>query len=147
MSPVSESVWGISGYIIFWVLFAIAIALFSQRVYFLYRLMRLGREENRSDNMGQRVKAMLFEVIPQWCNLKSVTKGDFAGIGHALLFWGFSLFLISYVVYIGLADKDGCQVFEYRIGDFLGRQDIRDRAHKAALNRLRLKLLENCKSA
>ncbi len=103
MSPVSESIWGVPGYVIFWILFAVAFGLFAHRLYFLYQLMRLGKDENRSDNMGQRVKSMLFEVIPQWCNLKSVKRGDFAGLGHALLFWGFSLFLISYVVYIGLA--------------------------------------------
>ncbi|MHC4442719.1 MAG: competence/damage-inducible protein A [Planctomycetota bacterium] len=50
------------------------------------------------------------------------------------------------LVYIGLADKHGCEVTEHRIGEFLDRQDIRDRAHKTALNRLRLKLLENCPS-
>jgi len=45
------------------------------------------------------------------------------------------------LVYIGLADKDGCEVTEHRIGEFLSREDIRDRTHKTALNRLRLKLV------
>ena len=43
MSPVSATYWGIPGYVIFWVLFAIAFGLFSQRFYFLFRLMRLGK--------------------------------------------------------------------------------------------------------
>ena len=107
MSPVSESIWGVSGYIIFWVLFVIAFGFLAQRLYFLYRLMRLGREENRSDNMGQRTVAMLVEVILQRCNLKTVTRKDRAGLGHALLFWGFCLFIISYLVYIGLAGGFG----------------------------------------
>ena len=103
MSPVSATYWGIPGYAIFWVLFAIAFALFAWRLRFLFRLMRLGKQENRFDRIGQRIKTMLVEVVPQWCNLKTVTRKDIAGIGHALLFWGFSLFLISYIIFIGLA--------------------------------------------
>jgi len=107
VSPVSATYWGIPGYAIFWVLFAIAAGLFAQRLYFLLRLMRLGKPENRFDRIGQRIKTMLVEVVPQWCNLKTVTRKDLAGIGHALLFWGFSLFLISYIIFIGLAGGFG----------------------------------------
>ncbi len=107
MSPVSASYWGIPGYAIFWVLFAIAAGLFAQRLYLLFRLMRLGKAENRFDSIGQRIKNMLVEVIPQWCNLKTVTRKDIAGIGHALMFWGFSLFLLSYIIFIGLAGGFG----------------------------------------
>ena len=91
MSPVNTVYFGISGYVIFWLFFLIAFGLFSQRVYFLYRVMRLGREENRFDNLGQRVKSMLFETVFQWCNLKSISlsRRYLAGIGHAFLFWGF----------------------------------------------------------
>jgi nicotinamide-nucleotide amidase len=45
------------------------------------------------------------------------------------------------LVYIGLADADGCEVTKHLIGDFLTREEIRDRTRKAALNRLRLKLI------
>ncbi|HOB75907.1 MAG TPA: competence/damage-inducible protein A [Phycisphaerae bacterium] len=45
------------------------------------------------------------------------------------------------LVYIGLADAEGCQVTEHRLGDCLTRDEIRDRTCKAALNRLRLRLL------
>lgn len=107
MSPVSATYWGIPGYVIFWVLFIVAFSLFAKRLYFLYRLMSLGKQENRFDRMGERVKNMLTVVIPQWCTLKSVTSKDLAGIGHALLFWGFSCFLISYIIFIGLAEGLG----------------------------------------
>ncbi len=107
MSPVSATYWGIPGYIIFWVLFAIAIGLFAQRAYFLFCLMRLGKPENRFDRIGLRIKTMLVEVVPQWCSLKTITGKDLSGIGHALLFWGFSLFLISYIIFIGLAGGFG----------------------------------------
>jgi Fe-S oxidoreductase len=107
VSPVSATYWGIPGYVIFWVLFAIAFSLFAQRFFFLYRLMLLGKKENRFDRIGERIKAMLVEVVPQWCTLKNVTRRDWAGIGHALFFWCFSLFFISYVIFIGLAGGFG----------------------------------------
>jgi Fe-S oxidoreductase/MFS family permease len=111
MSPASATYWGVSGYIIFWALFAVAFGLFAQRVYFLFRLMRLGKQENRFDHMGLRIKNMLTEVVTQRCSLKGVTTKDFAGIGHAMLFWGFSLFFLSYIVFIGLAGGFGLASF------------------------------------
>jgi Fe-S oxidoreductase len=107
VSPVSATYWGISGYAIFWVLFAIAFGLFAQRAYFLFRLMRLGKQENRFDRIGQRIKMMLVELAPQWCSLKTVTRKDLSGIGHAVMFWGFSFFFISYIIFIGLAGGFG----------------------------------------
>ena len=107
MSPVSATYWGIPGYVIFWVLFAIAFALFAKRFYLLYRLMRLGKPENRFDRISERIKAMLVEVIPQWCTLKTLNRNDLAGLAHALLFWSFSLFFISYIIFIGLAGGFG----------------------------------------
>lgn len=45
------------------------------------------------------------------------------------------------LVYVGLADAGGCEVKEYRLGEYLTRDEVRDRTAKAALNRVRLKLL------
>ncbi len=111
MSPVSATYFGISGYVIFWVMFLVTMGLFLPRMYFLFRLMCLGKAENRFDRMGERIKNMFFVVIPQWCTLKSVTGKDLAGIGHAFLFWGFSCFLVSYIVLIGLAEGLGLHSF------------------------------------
>ena len=69
--------------------------------------MRLGKAETRFDNIGQRIKNVLFMILPQRCTLRSVTKKDLAGFGHALLFWGFSCFLVSYIVFVGLAQGFG----------------------------------------
>ena len=46
------------------------------------------------------------------------------------------------LVYIGLAAEDGCNVREYRLGDHLTREQVRDRTAKVAVNLLRLKLRE-----
>ncbi|MBI4578651.1 MAG: competence/damage-inducible protein A [Planctomycetes bacterium] len=45
------------------------------------------------------------------------------------------------LVYIGLADGGRCDVHEVRLGSFLTRSEIRDRARKYALNLLRLRLM------
>ena len=107
MSPVAQSYLGISGYIIFWVLFAVAFGLFARRVYLLIRLLMLGRPENRFDHLASRFVNMTLVTLSQWCNLRSVRRNDLAGIGHAFMFWGFCLFLLSYVIFIGLGGGFG----------------------------------------
>jgi hypothetical protein len=110
MSPVSATYWGIPGTIIFWVLFAIAFGVFLRRSYFLYRLLRLGKPERRSDRIGQRAIFMLSVVSSQWCALKTVGLTDLAGLGHALMFWGFGFFLIGYVIIFGVSGGLGLSV-------------------------------------
>jgi len=44
------------------------------------------------------------------------------------------------LVYVGLADADGCDVLQLRLGSTLDREEIRDRTTKTALNLLRLRL-------
>jgi len=111
MSPVSLSYWGISGYIIFWVLFAIGFGLFARRVCFLFRLMLLGRKENRFDKKVYRMVYMVFVAIFQWCNLKTVTRKDLAGIGHTILAFGFLFLLLGYIIFIGFAGGFGLSRF------------------------------------
>jgi Fe-S oxidoreductase len=100
--------WSFSWYLIFWILFAIAFGLFAQRMSLLFRILRQGQKEERSrPSMKDRLKALLVEVFFQRCSLKTVTLHDLAGIGHMFLFWGFCLFFISYILYIGLGQGFG----------------------------------------
>jgi Fe-S oxidoreductase len=110
MSPVSATYWGIRGYIIFWALFAIAFGVFLRRFYFLYRLLRLGKPERRFDRIRQRAAFMLSVISSQWCALKTVRVTDLAGLGHALMFWGFGFFLIGYVIIFGVSGGLGVSV-------------------------------------
>jgi len=103
MSPVNATYLGISGYLIFWLLFAIAFGLFLYRISFLVRLLRAGQKVKRFNQPWRRISHALSEVILQRCNLRSVSKGDLAGIGHAFMFWGFGLFFIGYLIFIGLS--------------------------------------------
>jgi nicotinamide-nucleotide amidase len=51
------------------------------------------------------------------------------------------------LVYVGLADETGVDVRRLLLGDHLTRGEIRDRACKAALNLLRLRLLSRLRDS
>ena len=97
----------IGGKIFLLLLIGITVYFFSLRAKYLITLLKLGKPENRFDQPRERLKYVLGQVLPQRCTLKNVTKEDLAGIGHMLLFYGFSLFVISYGFHIaeGLYDK------------------------------------------
>src|SRR4030043_1038544 len=103
----------IGGKIIFLLLIIGTLFLFARRAYFLVSLLRLGRPENRFDQLGKRLRYALGQVLTERCTLKNVSKGDYAGIGHLLLFYGFSLFLISYIFHIaeGIYEKLSPAIF------------------------------------
>lgn len=94
-------------FIVFWLLFAAAFSLFAYRGYQLFSWARLGTYENRFDHLGKRLMTVVGQVFPQTCSLKSVSRKDIAGIGHALIFWGFLAFLLHYLIYIFIGDGLG----------------------------------------
>ena len=103
----------IGGKIFLLLLICVTLYLFSRRAHFLIRLLQLGKPKNRSDHLGKRLKYALGQVLAERCTLKNVSRGDYAGIGHMLLFYGFSLFLISYVFHIaeGIYEKLSPAIF------------------------------------
>lgn len=101
MSPTADSYLGVPGYVLFWVLFGIALALFLWRVVFLVRLLRLGKPDRRFDRPLYRISRMLAIPIGQVSNLKHLRPRDLAPLGHAVMFWGLGVFLIGYVVFLG----------------------------------------------
>lgn len=90
----------LGGKIILLILILMTLFFFSRRAYFLIRLLQQGKPENRFNHWGKRLKYVLVQVFGGRCTLKNVTRGDYAGFGHLLLFYGFSLFLISYLFHI-----------------------------------------------
>ncbi|HSW57182.1 MAG TPA: (Fe-S)-binding protein [Dehalococcoidales bacterium] len=102
MSILTSGYPGISGFILFWFLFAVALTLFVQRVYFNICLIKKGRPENRFDRLFYRLKRALSLILTQSGNLKSLTFKDPAALGHTLMFWGLILFSLAYVIFIGL---------------------------------------------
>jgi len=100
MSPVSVSYWGISGYVIFWVIFAVAVGLFLNRIYQLGRYMFLGRREGKFGHLLMRVLNTIVLVLGQWCQFKNLTTKDRASLGHAFMAWGFFTFVPFYLIFI-----------------------------------------------
>jgi len=90
----------LAGKIFLLVLIGVTVYFFSLRAKYLVTLLKLGKPEDRSDQPGERLAYALGQVLPQRCTLKNVTKHDAAGVGHMLLFYGFSLFVISYGFHI-----------------------------------------------
>ena len=100
MSPVSVTYLGISGYVIFWVLFALAVGLFLHRMYQLGRYLSLGGGEGGFGHMVRRLLSTAVEVLGQWCQLKNLTTKDRASIGHVFMAWGFFIFIPFYLLFI-----------------------------------------------
>lgn len=95
------------GKIFLLMLIAITAYLFTIRAKYLISLLHVGKPEDRSDQPGERWSFMLGHVLTQRCVIKNVTSRDRAGLGHMLLFFGFSFFALSYGVHIaeGLYEK------------------------------------------
>lgn len=100
MSPVSLTYWGIPGYVIFWVIFLIALALFLRRASMLWRYLRLGSAWDRLSRLPKRIKTALFHVVAQWCQFRNLSRKDLAGVGHVFMAWGFFIFVIYYFLFI-----------------------------------------------
>jgi Fe-S oxidoreductase len=107
MSLIQQTYAFIPGYLIFWLLFILALALFAQRAYRLFRFLRLGQGESRLDRLGARLGTMLAYVFLQRCSLRRLSLRDRAGLGHFFIFWGFVLFSLNYVVFIFVGDGLG----------------------------------------
>ena len=72
--------------------------------YVLYRrvvwLVLQGRSAPRFDRPFERLRGAALIVLGQRRVLQRVPQRDWAGIGHALIFWGFLSFTLSYVIFI-----------------------------------------------
>jgi Fe-S oxidoreductase len=80
-----------------------AVALFSRRTVFLYRLVRMGKPSKRFDDIGRRVRAEAVVVIGQSKLLQRLLPG----LMHAAIFWGFIVLLPTIVIaMIGIVDRN-----------------------------------------
>jgi Fe-S oxidoreductase len=100
MSPVSTTYGVIPGYVIFWVIFAVAVGLFLRRMYQLWRYLLLGRGDEKFGQLVRRLLKTLVQVLGQWCQLKNLTLKDRASLGHVFMAWGFFLFVPFYLIFI-----------------------------------------------
>jgi Fe-S oxidoreductase len=75
---------------IFAIVFVVAVAFFAWSCYGRFRLVLLGRPDNRFKNIGRRIWNMLFYAFGQ----RRVVSRPF-GINHSVLFWCFLILLIA----------------------------------------------------
>lgn len=107
MFPGEEIYWFVPGYAIIWLLFFLSLSLASYRLFYLFRLLRLGRKENRFNHPFKRLILTLKHVFLQICSLRSVSLKDWAGIGHTIIFWGFIICVLGYIISIFIAEGMG----------------------------------------
>ena len=81
-----------SNTVIFIVVFILAVAFFTWSCYSRFRLVALGKADNRFKEIGRRIWNMLYYPFSQRC---TISRSYRFGINHALLFWSFMLLLIA----------------------------------------------------
>lgn len=94
--PTPEIV-GIPGVALLLLALIVAVGLFGRRVYYLFRLLRLGQPEDRLGNVGERIKAFFAFVIGQ----RRLFKDPVPGLMHAFIFWGFLIVSLGTLEMIG----------------------------------------------
>ena len=85
------------GFLIFSLIIAVSLAIFAQRAFYLFRLMKLGKPAVRWDEVGQRLKGVLLHVLGQGRLLTEFR----AGLMHATIFWGFVVLTLGSIEYVG----------------------------------------------
>jgi len=90
------------------VLLGLALAVFNYAFYNrVVRLVLQGKETARFDRPLERLKGALLISLGQQKVLQRVKYGDYAGIGHAVIFWGFLTFMLSYGIFVFAASAKG----------------------------------------
>ena len=83
------------------VLLGLAMGVFSYAFYSrVVRLVLQGKGAGRFDHPLERLNGALLISLGQQKVLQRVKYGDYAGIGHATIFWGFLSFLLGYGIFI-----------------------------------------------
>ncbi|MER3328180.1 MAG: Fe-S oxidoreductase, partial [Candidatus Kapaibacterium sp.] len=77
--------------IVFLIIFISAALFFAKNVNRLISWLKLGKADNRFDNIGARIKQTLIVAIAQ----KKILRDKKAGPIHAGIFWGFLILLFS----------------------------------------------------
>jgi len=88
---------GLPGIIVFIIILAVAVGLFARAIRQRYLILRLGRPEDRFDQIGERVKSLLVYVLGQ----KKVLDEAYPGLLHVLIFWGFLVLGLGELQFFG----------------------------------------------
>ena len=98
MSPSHQWYGVIPGWLFFYALIVIALALLVHRVTYLLRIMLKGKAAARWDHVPARLRAVLVFVLGQL----RLLRGDFwPGLMHATIFWGFLILTLGTLEFFG----------------------------------------------
>lgn len=104
LHPASAHYLGIPGFVFAWILFLVALGLFSHTIYRRLALLRAGQNDPRFSDLGERLKGLITFGIIQ----RRQPRYLWAGVLHIVIFWGFvvlglrSLDLISQSLHLPL---------------------------------------------
>ena len=88
----------VPGWLIFYAMIAVAGALFTQRAWFLLRLLRKGKPMPRWDHVPARVGRVIVYVFGQ---ARLLANDFWPGLMHAIIFWGFVVLTLGTVEFFG----------------------------------------------
>jgi len=98
MSPSHEWYGILPGWVPFYALIIVAVALFARRAAFLVRLMLIGKPAARWDHVPERLLSVVVNVLGQ----ARLLRGDFwPGLMHATIFWGFCILTLGTIEFFG----------------------------------------------
>ena len=98
MSPSHQWYGVLPGWVPFYVLILVAVALFARRAAFLVRLMLIGKPAARWDHVPDRLLSVIVNVLGQ----ARLLRGDFwPGLMHATIFWGFCILTVGTIEFFG----------------------------------------------
>ena len=101
MVPPEEVFGAIPNWIAVFLVSGVAFSIFGFVLYWrVVRLVLLGRAKNRFDRPLLRLWGLVTVVLGQQRVLQRLSWRDKAGIGHAVIFWGFISFFMSYLIFI-----------------------------------------------
>ncbi|OGT95861.1 MAG: hypothetical protein A3I79_00990 [Gemmatimonadetes bacterium RIFCSPLOWO2_02_FULL_71_11] len=83
---------GLPGWLLLWILAAVAFSLFGRRVVHIVRVLRRARPENRWEQIPRRLWHALTNVFGQ----KRLLEEPAIGVAHLLIFWAFVFFATSF---------------------------------------------------
>ncbi len=90
---------GVFGHVALAAALLITIGLFALRVSRLVQLVRLGAPMQRTDDLPARIRDLLLYVLGQRKLIKAPNR--FAGVIHAVIFWGFLIITLGTIQLIG----------------------------------------------
>ncbi len=93
--PSREVFWNIQYSQVMYILNGIAVAFLVFSIYRRYKLWRLGRPDDCSKNIGERIGVFIRTMVVDVLAHRRFLRDPFAGIMHLFIFWGFGILLLA----------------------------------------------------